>query len=354
MIYTVALSIIKNIPIKQINELINQTNDDKLLFTALSSRLGFKKNDVLAKAENIIRKCRKNNIEILQSKDKSYPVELYKCVDRPIVLYKKGNGHINKKKCISIVGTRNNTYYGREITESLIEHLKSYNINIISGLAFGIDIIAHRKALVERMSTFAVLGSGLLHIYPKQHQKELDRMMELGGVISEFPPDMPPLKFHFPKRNRIIAGISSCTLLIESKTKGGGIITAKLASSYNRDVFAVPGNINNPSSAGCNNLIQQHEAIPLTCANQLIQEIKMEKVYINSVSLPKMDQKKTLSENEKIIVDTIMKYQPLHIDVLYQQVKVDFYTLLGLLTKLEMEGIVLKNPGNIYKINTLT
>ena len=138
------------------------------------------------------------------------------------------------------------------------------------------------------------------------------------------------------------------------QSKGGGIITAKLASSYNRDVFAVPGNINNPSSAGCNNLIQQHEAIPLTCANQLIQEIKMEKMHINTVSLPIMEQKTKLSKNEKIIVDTIIKYQTLHIDALNQNVEIDFYTLLGLLTKLEMEGIVSKNPGNIYKVNTLT
>ena len=246
----------------------------KSFLKKLVQKYRFNANKTLDQADQIIEDCLQNNIQIINQNDKYYPKLLLNCIDRPHVIYQKGKRHINDIPCISIVGTRNNTKYGLDITNQIVSKLNAYKVGIVSGLAYGIDIIAHRKAIDLNIPNFGILGSGHLHIYPKNHQKEIEEILEIGAVISEFPPRSKPTKYNFPKRNRIIAGVSHSTVVVESKKKGGSLITAQIAGSYNRDVYAVPGNINAPSSEGCNQLVKNNLAILLQDFEQITDELK--------------------------------------------------------------------------------
>ena len=215
--------------------------------------------------------CQKHHINPLFINDPAYPQRLLNCYDPPTMLYYRGNANLNNSKIISIIGTRTNSEYGKRITEQLVEGLREYNVLIVSGLAFGIDAIAHKAALQNGLPTIGVLAHGLDQLYPPQHKQLAKDMLAEGGLLTEFRKETLPDKYNFPKRNRVVAGISDATIVIETAIKGGSMITAELAYNYNRDLFAIPGKITDAKSAGCLKLIQQNKAILLTDTTQLLE-----------------------------------------------------------------------------------
>ena len=342
MKYSIALTLIKGLSPKTLNEIQALNKNEKELFEKLVQKYRFNANKTLDQADQIIEDCLHNNIQIINQNDKYYPKLLLNCIDRPHVIYQKGKKQINDTPCISIVGTRNNTKYGLDITNKIVSKLNAFKVGIVSGLAYGIDIIAHRKAIELNMPNFGILGSGHLHIYPKNHQKEIEEILELGAVISEFPPRSKPTKYNFPKRNRIIAGVSQSTVVIESKKKGGSLITAQIAGSYNRDVYAVPGNINAPSSEGCNQLVKNNLAILLQDIEQITDELKPNAYYDEKIT------NKKSSTEEEMVLSYILDNQPVHADRVALFLKYNPSKLYAFLTQMELDQLIIKKPGNYY------
>ncbi len=215
-------------------------------------------------AERELRYIEDNNIDFLYFKDKAYPSKLKHCIDGPIVLFQKGNVDLNKRHIISIVGTRKITTHGIQFTKKLISDLKLFNPIIVSGFAYGTDITAQKQAIDHDLQTIGCLAHGLNQIYPKVHRKYVEPILKNGGFLTDFCSDDPFDRNNFLKRNRIIAGISEATIVIESAEKGGSLVTAEFANSYNREVFALPGRYSDKMSIGCNNLIKKQQAFMLT------------------------------------------------------------------------------------------
>lgn len=303
----------------------------------------------LKRAEQELNFIAKYKIKTFFLTDTDYPKRLRNCPDAPVILYFKGNADFNSTRVISIVGTRNATDYGKEICKSLIEDIKFHQPLIISGLAYGIDSIAHKESLKCGISTIGVLAHGLDRIYPAQHRNMAEKMLENGGLITEFMSGTIPDRENFPKRNRIIAGLSDLTIVVEANIKGGALITAELANSYNRDVFAFPGRVNDEFSQGCNFLIKTNRANLMTKVSDL--EYIMgwirgsEPTQQTQLSLPI-----NLTADEQIIIDVLKAKGSLGIDDLtiltgFQQSKL-VVTVLGM----EMQGIIITMPGKVYKI----
>lgn len=308
--------------------------------------------DVLKRAEEELAFVKKQNIQLLFYLDSNYPKRLRHCFDNPILLYAKGNTDYDNPRVISIVGTRNATDYGRQVTDELIEALKPYNPLIVSGLAYGIDIQAHRAALKHGLQTVGVLGHGLDRIYPAHHRSTATKMLDHGGLLSEFTSNSRADKENFPKRNRIVAGMADATIVVETKTKGGSMITAELANGYNRDVFAVPGHINATFSQGCNYLIRTNRAQLLDSPQELIAAMGWE--------LPSDKQSKSavqkqifveLDAKEQTVVDLLRDAQEIAIDDLMIQTKLPGSQIAATLLNLELKGVVRSLPGKRYKLS---
>ncbi len=281
--------------------------------------------------------------------DEAYPRRLRNCYDAPVMLFFKGNADFNSGKVISIVGTRNSTEYGREICRTLIADLKSHDPLIISGLAYGIDHAAHREALKNAIPTVGVMAHGLDRIYPAQHRSIAEKMVGCGGILTEFMSETTPDRENFPKRNRIIAGLADVTIVVEASIRGGALITAELANSYHRDVFAYPGRIDDEYSSGCNHLIKTNRASLITKLGDL--------EYILGWADPqpqKLDQQLSLlinlSDDERIIVNILSERGSLAVDELamftgFQQSKLALNIL-----SMEMKNMIIGLPGKVYKL----
>ena len=214
-----------------------------------------------------------------------YPKRLLNCYDSPTLLYYKGEADLNSEKIIAVIGTRNHTEYGKQVTEKLIRELTEQNVVVVSGLAYGIDAIAHKAAVKNNLKTVGVLAHGLDQVYPSQHTGLAKEMLQAGGgLLTEFRSKTKPDKHNFPTRNRIVAGMSDATIVIETGIKGGSMITAELANNYNKDVFAYPGSVNDGKSAGCNYLIKNNKAVLLTDAQELIELMNWEETNRPSLS----------------------------------------------------------------------
>ena len=235
--------------------------------TKIISQLNFR--EALKKAEEELRFIEKNDIEIIFYTDSAYPKRLKNCSDSPVLLFSKGNANLNVQHVVSIVGTRNATEYGKHLCRQLVEELQQYNVLVVSGLALGIDVTAHKEAVKLNMPTVGVLGHGLDRLYPSQNRSTADKMILNGALLSEYPSGTIPDKENFPQRNRIVAGMADATVVIEAGVKGGALITAEIANSYNRDVFAFPGRVGDNYSEGCNFIIRNNKAQLLTCAADL-------------------------------------------------------------------------------------
>jgi DNA processing protein len=310
----------------------------------------FRDPEVFRKTEEEFALAEKHGISILSYKAGNYPTRLAQCIDSPLILYYRGNANLDAKKIVAIVGTRKSTDYGQRLVDELIEGLRSQeDILIISGLAAGIDTIAHKKSVDLNVPTVGVLGHGLDRMYPVANKKLAKEMMLNGGLLTEFPFDTVPDKGKFPMRNRVVAGLADVTVIVESAISGGALITGKMASGYNRDVAAFPGRVNDSRSAGCNALIRTNVAAMVTCADDLLDLMNWKKGY-----KPKAMQKELfiqLSAEEQCIIDLLRDKDSLHADELYHQTGYTSSQLAATLLQLEMQDLVRSLPGKYYRMN---
>ncbi len=295
--------------------------------------------------DEIMEKLTRENIRVIILTDKNYPRLLQEIYSPPPLLYYRGNLEAKNEFTFAVVGTRKYTAYGRQITENLVADLARHNLTIVSGLALGIDTLAHATAMATGGRTLAVLGSGLdrQSVYPTANRYLLDEIIAgAGAIISEFPPGTPPLKHHFPQRNRIISGLSLGVLVVEAGEKSGALITANHALEQNREVFAVPGNIYSPASFGPNKLIKLG-AKPVTAAADIIEALNLAQItaYVdNRKIMPET------AEEEKIIA--CLTREPIHIDELIRQTELDTSLINSTLTIMEMKGMVKNLGGRQY------
>jgi DNA processing protein len=300
------------------------------------------------KAEKEIDFIDKNGIQYTYFQDPDYPSYLKHCFDAPVLLFKKGNIDLKGKKIISIVGTRQMTNYGRSFLDTLIEELKEFDPVIVSGLAYGVDIYAHKTAMKHGLQTIGVLAHGLDTVYPAIHKKYVAEMLLNGGILSDYWSNTKPDKENFVKRNRIVAGISQATLVIESAEKGGSLITADIANSYNRDVFAVPGRITDVYSNGCNKLIKTNKASVLTSAKDIAYILNWEKQQSNQKSIQKQLFVE-LNEIEKKVYDYLIQEGKQELDTIALHCNLPIYKIATLLLQLELKGVVKPLPGKIFE-----
>ncbi|MCC8147006.1 MAG: DNA-processing protein DprA [Bacteroidales bacterium] len=306
--------------------------------------------DLLKRAEKEIQFIEKNKITPLFITDKDYPYRLKDCIDAPVLLYLKGNVNLNPEKSISIVGTRNATAYGKEITDNLIQDVSSSypEILIISGLAYGIDVCSHKAALKHSLPTVGVLAHGLDRIYPYSHRNIAVEMLSNGGLLSDFMSGNKPDRQNFIKRNRIVAGMSDCTIVVESAEKGGALITSSIADSYNKDVFAFPGKVNDPYSLGCNKLIREKKASLITSADDLFKEMGWDKTQVK----PPVVQKpifQELSPEEETVIGLFSKQKKIQLNSMAIETNFTISKLAAILFEMEMKGLVRCMPGGIYE-----
>ena len=304
--------------------------------------------DQFNEVEEEILFIRKHQITPLFINDANYPKRLLHCYDPPTLLYYRGNADLNTSRVISIIGTRNHTEYGKQVTEQLVASLQAQQVVVVSGLAFGIDYIAHRAAMQHDLSTVGVLGHGLDTIYPSQHKSIAKEMIQQGGLLTEFPRNSKPDKHNFPKRNRIVAGMADATIVIETACKGGSMITAELAHNYNRDLFAVPGKITDTKSSGCLQLIRQNKAMLLTNGQELLETMgwqekkrtikKQKELFIE------------LTADEKKIVSLLQENESTHIDMLFLQSGLSSSSVASAILSLELQNVISALPGKMYRL----
>ncbi|MFO7658760.1 MAG: DNA-processing protein DprA [Bacteroidales bacterium] len=305
--------------------------------------------EVLDIADKEIEYIKKSNIIPLFYLDENYPQRLKQCEDAPVIIYTKGHTDLNRLKTLSIVGTRSATDYGRELCTNLLEGLSQCHsdVLIISGLAYGIDICAHKAALKNNLHTIAVLGHGLGTIYPSTHRNIADQIVNHGALVTEFTSRETPDAPNFVKRNRIIAGLADATIVVESGERGGALITADLANSYNRDVFAFPGKTIDKYSVGCNRLIKTNKAA-------LIEDFK-DLEYLMGWQAKKTKEATQkflfteLNDEEKLVMDLLEKNTGLSIDQIALQCNIPVSRISYLLINLEFNGLVKCLPGKVYK-----
>lgn len=310
--------------------------------------------NALVLAEQELKFCEAHSMKALHIGSEDYPQRLTQCEDAPLVLYYCGNANLNPSKVINIIGTRQCSVYGQDIIRHFIEDLKALfpDVLIVSGLAYGVDIQAHRNALNVGMNTVGVLAHGLDTIYPALHRETAKKMTVQGGLLTEFPKGTRPEKRNFVQRNRIVAGMSDATILVESAEKGGGLITCDIAMSYSRDVFAFPGPINAPYSAGCNNLIRKQGAQLITSAEDFItdmgweKDLALEKARNNGIERQLFPE---LSPEEEIIVNAL-KEGDLHVNEIAIRTNLPIGTINSTLFMLEMNGVILSMAGGSYHL----
>jgi DNA processing protein len=295
----------------------------------------------------------KHNISALFYLDEGYPERLRQCEDAPVLLYVKGKPELNRKKVIGIVGTRNPTDYGRMLTRELVECMAgSYpELLIVSGLAYGIDICAHKAALKHKLDTVGVLGHGLSVLYPSAHRETARQMIDQGALITEFRHDEKPEAPNFVKRNRVIAGLADATVVVESGEKGGALITADIANSYNRDVFAFPGRVNDKYSTGCNRLIKTNRAALIENMGDLEYLMGWQKSG-KSAGAVQQDLFIALNPEETQILDILHKETHMTIDQLALYGNIPVSKLSAMMLNLEFKGLVTCLPGKVYQLTT--
>lgn len=298
-------------------------------------------------AESELKFIADNNIEVVYFQDKNYPQNLKHCIDAPVLLFQKGNIDLQNKKIISIVGARKATVQGTAFCEKFVEELAPLDPVIVSGFAYGMDIAAHKAAIKHNLQTVACLGHGLNLIYPKQHEKYREQVEFHGGFVTDFWSSAKFDRKNFLKRNRIIAGLSQATIVVESAEKGGSLVTADIANSYDRDVFAVPGRPKDLQSQGCNNLIKQQKANLLTSAADLVYMLNWD------LEKPKPKQQELfveLPQDEQKVLDTLKNLGKSELDNISRESGIPTFQVASLLLNLELKGVVRPLPGKNFEI----
>lgn len=304
---------------------------------------------VLKRAEEEITFIEKHKISPLFYLDKSFPRRLNHCADAPLMVYYKGSADLNSKRVISIVGTRRATDYGRRICNEIVEELATLNVLVVSGLAYGIDTCAHKAALRNEIDTVGVLAHGLDRLYPADNRNLAKEMGNQGGLLTEFLSRTNPDRENFPKRNRIVAGLADAVIVIESASRGGALITAGIANSYNRDVFAVPGKIHNKYSEGCNMLIKTNRAALIQSAADVILMMQWQPESKKPSKQRKLFVE--LSPEEEKIVEILKGNEENYIDTIVLNSGFTGSKIAAILLNLEFEGVVSCLPGKMYKLN---
>jgi DNA processing protein len=357
--FKIALNLIEGVGFKTAKKLFSCFGDAKNIFMqkkkdleaiegiARKTVLNILKKETFERAEKEVKFIEKHKIETLFYKDARYPKRLKQCEDAPILLFSKGKVDYNNQKVISIVGTRKPSAYGKKVTTELIEALQENKLLVVSGLAYGIDVIAHKHAIKCNLATVGVLAHGLDKIYPTEHRSVALEMIENGSLLTEFISETIPNRENFPKRNRIVAGMADASIVIESGNKGGSMITAHLAAGYNRDVFAVPGRVDDPKSEGCNRLIKTNIAALIQSA------IDVE--YIMGWQT-KEDKKNIqqqlfidLTSEEEQIIGALKEKGKTTIDEICMMVNMPMSKVSVLLLTLEMNGLVRPLPGKVFE-----
>lgn len=296
-----------------------------------------------------------NGVMPLCMNDENYPQRLRQCDDAPLMLFYKGNINLNKRRVICVVGTRRNTIYGEDLIRRFMRELRQLcpQLLVVSGLAYGVDIIAHRQALQNGYPTVGVLAHGIDYLYPARHKQTTDEMVKKGGLLTEFLTQTNADKVNFVRRNRIVAGISDACVVVESAAHGGGLITASLARTYNREVFAFPGNVGSQYSEGCNNLIRDNVAGLINNADDFVKSMNWD----DDVKLQRAQQVgierqlfPDLSTEERQVVSALKKHNDLQINMLSVQADIPIAHLTAILFSLEMKGVLKALPGGMYHL----
>jgi len=361
--YHIALSLIPQIGPGIFKNIISYCGSPKNFFTmpkgkaekipGIGTKLLSSRNQYpqyLTQAEKIIQDCIKHDVQIHSYADPSYPARLKSFVDSPVILFTKGQINLNPERTIGIVGTRNASEYGKSITRKIVEDLAAYQPTIISGLAYGIDIEAHRAALQTDLPTIGVLGTSLEKIYPAAHKSTADSMMPKGGLLSEYTVGSELNKANFPQRNRIIAALSDAVIIVEAAIKGGALITAEIAYSYNKEVFAVPGNLQAKYSEGCNNLIRTMKAGIYMGPREIEEALSWTPPGTTpSTKAPQLDLE-SFEPDEQLILTTLIQNKEVEIDQLSWMTHLSLSQLASKLLQLEFQGIIKSLPGKKYRL----
>ncbi len=360
LLHQIALTLISGIGPVQAKQLLEHFGNAESIFKAKKKDLSavegigeikakqIKDFNQFKEAEEEIKFTEKHHIQCLFLNNENYPKRLLHCYDAPTLLYYRGNANLNNSKIISIIGTRTNTDYGKQVTEDIIAELQPYNALIISGLAYGIDAVAHKAAVKNNIATVGVLAHGLDTIYPAQHKSLAKDMLLNGGLLTEFRKNVKADRYNFPQRNRVVAGMADAIIVIETAAKGGSMITAELAYNYNKDLFAIPGKIYDGKSSGCLKLIQQNKAVLLSNTAQLIEEMGWQE----KKKQPKKQRELfiELSTEEKIVVDLLKQKETISIDELFLQSGLSSSSVAGAILSLELQNVVLSLPGKMYRL----
>ncbi len=303
---------------------------------------------VLKRAEKEVEFIEKYQIKPLFFTDEHYPSRLKFCSDSPVMLYYKGCADLNSQKIVAIVGTRRPSEYGRQKTEELVAELYGSGVLVLSGLAYGVDVLAHKTALNHGLETVGVLGHGLDRIYPASHERTALKMLKQGGLLTDFMSGTNPDAVNFPKRNRIVAGLCDALVVVESKRTGGSLITATIANSYNKDVFAFPGQAGDPLAEGCNGLIKRNRAALIeNCADLLdAMNWKDEAPKKQNSQVPLL---LNLSDEERTVIEVFNENKQLHIDELCHSLNQPVSRVSAMLLQLEFSNLVRSRPGKMYE-----
>ena len=366
--YTMALTRISNFNFQQALELYRTVGSAQLIYEHRNDIGDIIKDgsprlkealkvwdEPMKRAEFELKFMQEHQIRAITLNDDDYPQRLRECADAPIILYYKGNADLNQSKIISIVGTRQCTQYGIDLIRRFVSDLRRHcpEMLIVSGLAYGVDINAHRQALAQGYPTVAVLAHGLDHIYPYHHRDTAAQMLNHGGLLTEFMTQTNADKPNFVRRNRIVAGLSDAVIVIESKSKGGGLITADIAQSYNRAVFAYPGAVGMSCSEGCNNLIRDNVAALISNADDFVRamgwqdETKRREALSDGIERNLFPD---LSPEEMKIVDLLKQTNDLQLNIISVKCSLPISQLTALLFQMEMKGVIKPLAGGMYHL----
>ncbi len=361
LLYLVALSKVPNIGDVHTKTLLQHFPDTESIFKARKSALeripgigavrasairNFRNFD---RAEKEIRFLEKYKINALAFRDDAYPKRLVHCYDAPPLLYFKGNGELNASRILSIVGTREPTDYGRDWLRKLITDLAPFEPTIVSGLAYGIDSLAHKQSLKSSIPTIGVLAHGLDRIYPSVNKSLAREMVEQGGLLTDFMSGTQPDAQNFPSRNRIVAGLSDAVIVVETGNKGGSMITADIANSYNKDVFALPGRVTDIKSEGCNKLIKENNAQLISGAEDIIAALNWDSIPLPTKKIQPLLFPE-ISPEERKILDIISREESVFIDTIHQLSGLKSSDTAAAVLNLELLSLVRVLPGKRYKV----
>jgi len=360
MLYTIALSMVPQVGPVTARALIKTLGSAETVLKSTERTLQkvngvgpglaskIKASQFLKRAEIEIEFIQKHHIKAISFQDNDYPIRLKRCADSPIVIYCKGSSNLENRHVIAMIGSRLATDYGKGICKEFIQDLIPHNPIIVSGLAYGIDITSHKEALRAGLETLAVVGHGLDQMYPSSHRGVAMEIMQQGALISEFYSGIKPDRENFPARNRIIAGLSDAVIVIEAREQGGALITADIANSYNRDVFAFPGRTYDAQSKGCIHLIRNNIAQIISSAEDFVQSLGWGEIQQANV------QRKLfidLNEDEnKLIQFLILENKKVHFDQILYHLNWKHSKLAAVLLQLEISGLVKSLPGSLYRL----